>query len=67
GKETLRHVFDYLDFAPETFAEHANQIENALRYKGQNSSKMLPFVTNADEARSALQARLDTLRSTPAM
>lgn len=67
GKQTLRHVFDYLDFDPETFAEHANQIENALRYKGQNSSKMLPFVTNANEARSTLQARLDTLRSTPAM
>ena len=62
GKETVRAVFDHIDLPSETFAEQIETVENALRYRGQNSDAMMALVTNIDRARLQLQKRLDTLR-----
>lgn len=61
GKETVHAVFDHIDLPPETFAEQIETVENALRYRGQNSNAMMALVTNIDSARLQLQKRLDAL------
>ncbi|MEP2529975.1 hypothetical protein [Shimia sp.] len=66
GKETVRKVFDHIDIPPDSFEEHKQTIENALRYKGQNSGSVMSLVKNIDEAQARLQNRLDILNARPA-
>lgn len=63
GMETVRKVLQHLDFPPEIYTENIEQIENILRFKGQNSAAKFSLVQNADAVRNALQARYDHLRN----
>lgn len=65
GRRAIHELVKFLKIDVTPHKDYAQQVNEALLQKGQNSARIAAFIPNYEQARNALSAALDTQTATP--